>query len=468
MLSKPFLEAANKAYGYKWKPTIEFQDNIFAYVKGMKHGTWVIADGRSNGYNNTEAIVNPAYIIESLIRDWAWRENNLKVRSASTGATKVIENLNQPYYDDYYNGAYLNYSTGATNHTVYQVTDYDTTKVDYGQVTSVTTNELLDGTQNFLTTCGDSYRVVNTDTNATAFVTSVVSNTRLKLTDHIMTSVAQNYEIYRDQLTFGSSIGNISSYPLYLTNVLAGGKRGIDITSFDAIGNTTNGSRNGWVFRNSLTDQMPLNLILQDLLFESFLLLDRRLDVDGNEYYYLYALDEGTSVGTFSNPLSIDGMPQISWALSSLEGIYNRFDIGFQFDYGANTYRDRYQVSKDKTSDTTYLGATYQSLCREAEKKYRVNRTFTYDSRWIGSHYGTKVEFTRKLIKWFTQRKMIVTYAGSIQSHIQYTIGDQVLINYPDLIPTGKNNSTKFMIVGKEIIPDRLNPYILFKLVEMI
>jgi hypothetical protein len=42
---------------------------MFALVKGRKFGAWVDADSRDNGYNENDLIENPAYIIESILRD---------------------------------------------------------------------------------------------------------------------------------------------------------------------------------------------------------------------------------------------------------------------------------------------------------------------------------------------------------------------------------------------------------------
>lgn len=43
--------------------------NVFANVKGRKFGAWVDADSRNNGYNSGDLIQQPAYILESILRD---------------------------------------------------------------------------------------------------------------------------------------------------------------------------------------------------------------------------------------------------------------------------------------------------------------------------------------------------------------------------------------------------------------
>lgn len=51
----------------KYKPPLHKVS--YAPLKGRWHGAWVTADSRSNGYAATDEIVDPAMIIESLLRD---------------------------------------------------------------------------------------------------------------------------------------------------------------------------------------------------------------------------------------------------------------------------------------------------------------------------------------------------------------------------------------------------------------
>ena len=50
-----------------WRPVnVEY---LYCSGKGRKYGSWIDADSRDNGYNETDLIENPAYIVESMLRD---------------------------------------------------------------------------------------------------------------------------------------------------------------------------------------------------------------------------------------------------------------------------------------------------------------------------------------------------------------------------------------------------------------
>ena len=48
---------------------LQLGDNVYGEAKGRKFGAWIDADSRNNGYNQNDLIENPAYIIESILRD---------------------------------------------------------------------------------------------------------------------------------------------------------------------------------------------------------------------------------------------------------------------------------------------------------------------------------------------------------------------------------------------------------------
>ena len=72
-----------------------------------------------------------------------------------------------------------------------------------------------------------------------------------------------------------------------------------------------------------------------------------------------------------------------------------------------------------------------------------------------------------KLVEWFTKQRLVVNWSGDIKNHIKYEVGDQVILNDSDLIPTGINNSSKFMIIGKRINIIKSSPYVQFQLLEL-
>ena len=97
--------------------------NTFAFVKGRMFERWidsVLSSVRSNGYNTGDLIQNPAYIIESLLRDENFTERDLKIYTIDPGLHKyvTINNLVSSE-DDYYKYAlYYNVTTDHLTHIV--------------------------------------------------------------------------------------------------------------------------------------------------------------------------------------------------------------------------------------------------------------------------------------------------------------------------------------------------------------
>ena len=98
---------------------------MYAYAKGMAFLGWIDNAGRSNSFNAGDLIQNPAFVIESVIRDTILIEKDLEPSSVSlgsnymdfNGSTNFLLNSN----NDYYNGAYL---INVTRNWALKVTDY--------------------------------------------------------------------------------------------------------------------------------------------------------------------------------------------------------------------------------------------------------------------------------------------------------------------------------------------------------
>jgi len=86
--------------------------DIYVGVAGRKFRAWIDADSRSNGYNAGDLITNPAYIIESIIRDELLAEKELTI-TTKTSTTILRSTSLLSSVDDYYNGSYYhNLTTG--------------------------------------------------------------------------------------------------------------------------------------------------------------------------------------------------------------------------------------------------------------------------------------------------------------------------------------------------------------------
>lgn len=397
---------------------------------------------RPNTYNTDDLIENPAYVVESLLRDWILAEYNLKIDSISTADILIDGSVNgtplNVAINDYYNGAYL---VNVTRNERYGVSDYNgSTKtltldstpsgwsagdkcylknvnanidensfdvigagvVETGTTSSASTGKLIQTGQNFLTTVKAGMRVKNTTDTTYSYVKSVDSNTQLTLEDDIMAS-GENYSIY--------------------------------------------GVRNGWKFARSLNTQQTSQQILNQLCYESHCMLFKSYND-----YRLVALEDGNTVGTLSQPYIENGMPQIATKLTSLLNIYTDFTLNYGYNYAKKIYTKKATVNKNASSDSSldYL----KTYCSDAETNYKVNRKFEYNSDWIQDD-STALYLLERLVLWNTYQRMIVNWTGDIENHIHYEIGDRVLINYDYMMPTGKNNSQVYIIIGKTISPKK-------------
>ena len=397
---------------------------------------------RPNAYNVDDLIENPSGVIESIVRDWVLTEFNLLIDTVSTADIKIDGSVNETplrvAIDDYYNGAIL---VNVTKNERYSVSDYTGSTqtltlastpsgwaagnkcylkniqanidedsfdvigagvVETGTTSSASSGKLIETGQNFETTVKAGMRVKNTTDTTYSYVKSVDSNTQLTLEDDIMAS-GENYSIY--------------------------------------------GSRNGWKFARSLNIQQSSQQILSQLCFESHCMLFKSYN-----NYRLIALEDGNTVGTFSQPFIENGLPLISTKLTSLLNIYTDFTLNYGYNYAKKIYTKKATVNKNATSDS-YLDSL-KTYCSDAEEDYKVSRKFEYNADWIQDD-NTALYLLERLVLWYTYQRMIVSYTGDLKNHIKYEIGDRVLINYDYLMPTGKNNSQVFLVIGKTVNPKK-------------
>lgn len=101
-------------------------EDAYMYCYGRMFGGWIDDNSRSTGFIEGDPIENPAYIIESLLRDEIFVERDLGIDSVSGGGAGPeveIQGLLSSI-DDYYNGAYAH---NITANEVCKITDYNGT-----------------------------------------------------------------------------------------------------------------------------------------------------------------------------------------------------------------------------------------------------------------------------------------------------------------------------------------------------
>jgi len=245
-----------------------------------------------------------------------------------------------------------------------------------------------------------------------------------------------------------------------LTNIK--GDDRIVTSTIDAIGKTPDGTRGAWVMGRSINSLDTAQSLIEQLCFESHTIV-----VDTYDGYKMIALDEAeSSVDTWTVPLTRNSERElVSVRLSPLQDIYTDFRLRYAFDYGSGEYKGEIFVNKDAVSSNALIvNETEKNKCAAAETDYKVKKYFEYSCDWIYQQ-ATAERLLRKLVNWLTKQYAIVTWTGEFSTYIKYEIGDQVLINFPNMIPDAINNSSKFMIFSKEIDP--VTPSVTFQLIEL-
>lgn len=106
------------------RPVVPVYEVLYSFGEGRMFDRWVdsvLGSARSNGYNENGLINNPAYIIESLLRDENFTERDLKVTTVTDTTHIIIDKLKSDV-DDYYN--YSIYYNVTTDHKTY-IIGYD-------------------------------------------------------------------------------------------------------------------------------------------------------------------------------------------------------------------------------------------------------------------------------------------------------------------------------------------------------
>ena len=255
---------------------------------------------------------------------------------------------------------------------------------------------------------------------------------------------------------------------IFLQNVR--GDLKIDYASFDAIGNTTNGTRKDWIFARSFVEKQNIQDILNELVYESHCELVESTNPDsGEKYYKLVTLDD-ESGDTWTNPAYAGGLEQITGGLTSLDNVFTQFRLKYYYDYGKGDFTKEIYVDKNGFPSTaTILSDVEKNLCAYAEKTYYVSRLFEYSSMNVYDD-ATAERLLQKKIEWLTKQRLLVNYTSPIVGNydfVKYEKGDKVKINYSKAVPTGMNNNTNFIIINKSIVPLIGGGYINWQLMEL-
>lgn len=242
---------------------------------------------------------------------------------------------------------------------------------------------------------------------------------------------------------------------IFLTNIR--GDLKIDYSSFDVLGNTTNGTRKDWLFARAFNEKQNIRDIIDLLCWEMHCELIESIDpIECINKFKIVTLDIASSGDTWTNPAYSNGIEQITAQLTPLESVYTQFRLRYFFNNGDGDFLKELYVDKNGyPSRATILGDTEKNLCKYAEQSYQISRLFEFSSMNVYDD-ATAERLLQKKIEWLTKQRLIVNYITPIvgnSDYIKYEIGDQVKLNFSQGIPSGLNNSAMFIITEKIITP---------------
>jgi len=314
--------------------------------------------------------------------------------------------------------------------------------------------------------------------NYSEFINAGTPGARVHVSDYVAST--NTFTIDAADANLGATVN------YFLTNIQGDNK--IDYATFDAIGNTTNGTRKSWKFARSVNTKQPIQSLLNELLFESHCIMFETADeTTGKTKIKIKALDKAsaTEFDTINNPMqakTAGNIEQLRCSLTPLANVFTSFELFYHYDYGKGDYTKSILVDRNGYSNPsggTTLTDEHQNLCQFAEDTYRIRNPFTYSSNWIYDD-ATAEFFLDKKIRWFTEQRLRVTVTEPIGSdgdsgyYIQWEVGDQGVITYTQGMPAEYEwnattaDSHLFMITSKRIVTNpQGSPYIIFELIDM-
>jgi hypothetical protein len=265
-----------------------------------------------------------------------------------------------------------------------------------------------------------------------AILVNVTRNARYAVTDYsgsiktlVLTSVPHEW---------------VAGDKCYLKNI--GGA--YDTTVIDAAAS----DRSLWVFDRSITQSQVSQEIFQQLMFESHCIRFKSFNRTN-----IVSLDLDEYADTLTTPFNEGGKSTVWWEFTPFNNIYSDFELNYDFDYAQNIYRKTARVNKNSCTDV-YLNQM-KTYCAYAEEEYKIGRRkYSYNSDWIHDD-ATAYYFLEKLVLWFSYQRMILHWTGDIEHHIKYEVGDKLKVDYPYMIPEGRNNQQIFMVTYKRIQPKK-------------
>jgi hypothetical protein len=239
-----------------------------------------------------------------------------------------------------------------------------------------------------------------------------------------------------------------------LRNRLSLATADIDTASFDAVGNTTNGSRKGWKIAavvNRMTDAIDL---IRQIAAEFALVV---LITDAGKYK-LVALDTRTADYTITSAdifYQEGAGPGIRPQTTSNEAILNDIVLNYRVDYATNDAVERIYVSDidgDGNVETNLAAdsgapdsGSYSSWIADSRDRYGAIKPYNMTLDFIRDA-ATAELLVKKLMDWHSFKRLVLEIDLVKNSNtLKLERGDVVLVN-DDIITALHSNVTRFIV----------------------
>ena len=219
-----------------------------------------------------------------------------------------------------------------------------------------------------------------------------------------------------------------------LRDVLSLTSTSIDYASFDTVGNSTDGKRDGWVHANSIINRESSLSLISACAFDAACIAIR----DSGNLEKIVALDDYTpslSLDSRDVLLALGGRPMVRVMQEPLANIRNEFFLNYRLNFATSNHDKQLfitasdnNLSDNTRSDKSPLN-TFEGLCDTSQDYYNVVRRWTYNSDWIRDDTTAEL-FIKLMADWLAFRKWGVEATLPYNTRtLQLEIGDQVKWN---------------------------------------
>jgi hypothetical protein len=242
---------------------------------------------------------------------------------------------------------------------------------------------------------------------------------------------------------YAASPSSVIQQPAYAIEWILREKLGvpgsaINTASFDVVGNTTNGLRNGWLLASSIQVQKDAMDHLKQICYEFGLILF----FNSAGQYTLVALDpQSTSYTIESADIAADeqnGMPQIAVDFTPTDGIVNDITLNYQILYHTGQPARNIYVSdidgsgtdaNNLAADTGGPRDSYTNWMNGSVTKYAMRNQYVGTLEFIRDPATAELAL-KKMCDWRAYRRMIVRLKLVKNVHtLSLEIGDVLQIN---------------------------------------